>query len=83
MGEINRVKINLFKNVKPAFCKTMTFDNGREFCGHEKLSESLKIETFFANQYHSWERGLNEHTNGLIREFFPKGTNIKIVKVYP
>ena len=58
----------------------MTFDNGREFCGHEKLSESLKLQTFFANPYHSWERGLNEHTNGLIREFYPKSTNFKIVK---
>jgi transposase, IS30 family len=38
------------------------------------------LSTFFANPYHSWERGLNEHTNGLIRQFFPKGTNFKIVK---
>jgi IS30 family transposase len=80
MGEINRVTLKLFEPIKPAFCKTMTFDNGREFCGHEKLSESLQIETFFANPYHSWERGLNEHTNGLIREFYPKNTNFKIVK---
>jgi IS30 family transposase len=80
MGEINRVTLKLFEPIKPAFCKTMTFDNGREFCGHEKLSESLKLETFFANPYHSWERGLNEHTNGLIREFYPKNTNFKIVK---
>jgi hypothetical protein len=58
----------------------MTFDNGREFCGHEKLSESLKVEVFFATPDHSWERGLNEHTNGLIREFYPKSTNFKIVK---
>jgi len=80
MGEINRVTLKLFEPIKPAFCKTMTFDNGREFCGQEKLSESLQIETFFANPYHSWERGLNEHTNGLIREFYPKNTNFKIVK---
>ena len=58
----------------------MTFDNGREFCGQENLSEKLQIQTFFANPYHSWERGLNEHTNGLIREFYPKSTNFKIVK---
>jgi IS30 family transposase len=80
MEEINRVTLKLFEPVKPDFRKTMTFDNGREFCGHEKLSESLKIETFFATPYHSWERGLNEHTNGLIREFYPKSTNFKIVK---
>ena len=80
VGEINRVTLKLFEPVKPDFRKTMTFDNGREFCGHERLSESLKLETFFANPYHSWERGLNEHTNGLIREFYPKNTNFKIVK---
>jgi len=80
MEEINRVTLKLFEPVKPDFRKTMTFDNGREFCGHEKLSESLKLETFFATPYHSWERGLNEHTNGLIREFYPKSTNFKIVK---
>lgn len=80
MEEINRVTLKLFEPVKSTFRKTMTFDNGREFCGHEKLSESLQIETFFATPYHSWERGLNEHTNGLIREFYPKSTNFKIVK---
>jgi IS30 family transposase len=80
MEEINRVTLKLFEPVKSTFRKTMTFDNGREFCGHEKLSESLQIETFFATPYHSWERGLNEHTNGLIREFYPKSINFKIVK---
>ncbi|MBD2149513.1 IS30 family transposase [Pseudanabaena sp. FACHB-1277] len=80
MEEVNRVTLKLFEPVKPDFCKTMTFDNGREFCGQEKLSERLQIQTFFANPYHSWERGLNEHTNGLIREFYPKSTNFKIVK---
>jgi IS30 family transposase len=80
MEEINRVTINLLGKVEPAYLKTMTFDNGREFCGHEKLSESLNLECFFATPYHSWERGLNEHTNGLIRQFYPKSTNFKIVE---
>jgi IS30 family transposase len=80
MEEVNRITIKLFEPVKSIFCKTMTFDNGREFCGHEKLSKSLDLECFFATPYHSWERGLNEHTNGLIREFYPKNTNFKIVK---
>ena len=80
MEEIYRVTLNLFEPVKPDFRKTMTFDNGREFCGHEKLSESLKVEAFFATPDHSWELGLNEHTNGLIREFYSKSINFKIVK---
>jgi transposase, IS30 family len=80
MQQINQVTIGLFEGVKTAFRKTMTFDNGREFCGHQELAQSLGLSTYFANPYHSWERGLNEHTNGLIRQFFPKGTNFKIVK---
>lgn len=78
--QINQVTIGLFEGVKTAFRKTMTFDNGREFCGHQELAAELGLSTFFANPYHAWERGLNEHTNGLIRQFFPKGTNFKIVK---
>ena len=78
--QINQVTIGLFEGVKTAFRRTMTFDNGREFCGHQELAQELGLSTFFANPYHSWERGLNEHTNGLIRQFFPKGTNFKIVK---
>jgi transposase, IS30 family len=79
MEEINKITIGLLEDVKPEFRKTMTFDNGREFCGHGKLSESLNLACFFATPYHSWERGLNEHTNGLIRQFFPKSTNFKTV----
>jgi len=80
MEQINRVIIKLFKEVKSAYLKTITFDNGREFCGHGQLSESLKIQYFFTNPYHSWECGLNEHANGLIRQFYPKSTNFKIVE---
>jgi len=78
--EVNQVTIELFKDVTLGLRKTMTFDNGREFCGHQKLTKILNLDCFFANPYHSWERGLNEHTNGLIRQFFPKSTNFKIVK---
>jgi IS30 family transposase len=78
--QINQVTLTLFEPIAPGVRKTMTFDNGKEFCGHQTLSIKLGVECFFANPYHSWERGLNEHTNGLIRQFFPKGTNFKMVK---
>jgi transposase, IS30 family len=78
--QINQVTIGLFEQIGDTFRKTMTFDNGKEFSGHQKLAETLGLSCFFANPYHSWERGLNEHTNGLLRQFFPKGTNFKIVK---
>jgi transposase, IS30 family len=55
--------------------KTLTFDNGLEFADHGYLSSQLGIDIYFARPYHSWERGLNENTNGLIRQYFPKGTN--------
>ena len=58
----------------------MTFDNGKECNGHGELSERLQLSCYFATPYHSWERGLNEHTNGLLRQFFPKQTNFRIVK---
>ena len=51
---------------------TITFDNGKEFAGHQGISISLNALCFFAKPYHSWERGLNEHTNGLLRQFVPK-----------
>lgn len=51
---------------------TVTFDNGKEFSLHKKLSDELKAKIFFAKPYHSWERGLNENTNGLVRQYFPK-----------
>ena len=53
--------------------QTLTFDNGKEFAFHEQISDALKVETYFAHPYHSWERGLNENHNGLIRQYLPKG----------
>jgi len=51
---------------------TITFDNGKEFAYHEKIAEALKVDTYFAHPYRSWERGLNENHNGLIRQYLPK-----------
>lgn len=59
--------------------KTLTSDNGTEFTNHAKISEITGADFYFANPYSSWERGLNEHTNGLIRRFFPKGTDFNTV----
>jgi IS30 family transposase len=51
---------------------TITSDNGKEFAHHETIGNKLKTKVYFAHPYHSWERGLNENTNGLIRQYFPK-----------
>ena len=55
--------------------RTMTLDNGKEFAQHQVLTDRLGLSVYFAKPYASWQRGLNEHTNGLLRQFFPKGTD--------
>jgi IS30 family transposase len=52
--------------------KSITSDNGREFANHQQIGQSLKADFYFAHPYHSWERGVNENTNGLVRQYFPK-----------
>lgn len=49
----------------------ITADNGKEFSFHEKIARELEVFVYFAKPYHSWERGANENTNGLIRKYFP------------
>lgn len=56
---------------------TITFDNGLEFAEHQRIAQRLKTDIYFAHPYCSWERGINENTNGLIRQYFPKGTDFK------
>lgn len=59
--------------------KTITLDNGLEFARHETIAEGLGADIYFAHPYASWERGINENTNGLIRQYFPKGTDFNQV----
>lgn len=73
---VEKVVVDLLKNT-PLPKETITFDNGTEFANHQKIEEQLKVKIYFANPYHSWERGLNENTNGLIRQFIPKKQNLK------
>ena len=60
---------------------TITSDNGKEFADHQQVSKRLTAKIYFAHPYHSWERGLNENTNGLIRQYFPKNTDFKSITV--
>ena len=59
--------------------ETITYDNGKEFASHAQIATSLGALSYFAKPYHSWERGLNEHTNGLFRQYFPKGSDLSIL----
>lgn len=75
-AELNRKTIALIKKqVKKV--RTITSDNGTEFHGYKKIEEATAVKFYFANPYHSWERGLNENTNGLIRQYLPKGKSMK------
>jgi len=58
---------------------TITKDNGLEFCDHARVAKAIQTDTFFANPYASWERGLNENTNGLVRQYIPKKRSFKTV----
>lgn len=54
---------------------TLTLDNGKEFSSHETITRQTGLDVYFARPYHSWERGCNENFNGLLRQYFPKGTD--------
>ena len=68
---VTKALIEMIQPIK-AIAKTITSDNGKEFAYHKQVSAALDTDFYFANPYHSWERGLNEHTNGLIRQYLPK-----------
>jgi len=68
---VTKALINMLTPIKPIL-KTITSDNGKEFAYHKIISNELDTNFYFAHPYHSWERGLNEHTNGLIRQYLPK-----------
>jgi len=61
----------------PELFKTITADNGTEFHGYRQIEAATGIPIYFATPYHSWERGTNENTNGLIRQYIPKRTSMK------
>ena len=56
--------------------KTLTYDRGKEMAEHERLAQRLAIRVFFADPYSPWQRGTNENTNGLLRQYLPKGTDL-------
>lgn len=74
-ANLNKKVIQLIKK-QPRLIKTITADNGTEFHGYEKIEKATGVKFYFANPYHSWERGLNENTNGLIRQYLPKGKSM-------
>ena len=73
--EVTRVTIELIRR-HPGRFLTITSDNGTEFHGYEKIERETGVRFYFATPHHSWERGTNENTNGLLRQYLPKRTSM-------
>jgi len=76
IGETNARMGKLLKK-HPERYKTLTADNGCEFHGYKQIESRYPVRFYFAHPHHSWERGTNENTNGLIRQYLPKGTSME------
>lgn len=79
--ELNRRVIALIRQHAHCF-KTITADNGTEFHGYKIIEAATDVKFYFAHPYHSWERGTNENTNGLIRQYVPKRTSMAKMTQY-
>jgi IS30 family transposase len=69
----------LFSTIPEKLKKTVTLDNGREFVEHYMWKWLCGLDTYFADVWNAWQRGLNENTNGLLRQFYPKQTRLSNV----
>jgi IS30 family transposase len=74
-AKVVTIAINELLNGWIPYIHTITSDNGKEFAEHELVAQTLYIDYYFAHPYHSWERGANENLNGLIRQYFRKGSD--------
>jgi IS30 family transposase len=76
---LTTASIQIFRHIPRKMRKTLTVDNGPEFAQSQKYEEKTGLEIYFAQPYAAWQRGANENTNGLLRQYFPKGSNFKKV----
>ena len=73
--------INALKDYPPDMVKTITFDRGKEFSGYEEIEKVLNCNVYFCDPYCAWQKGTNENSNGLLREFYPKGMDLSLVNI--
>lgn len=76
---VSKAFIKAFNKIPRRLRKTLTYDRGGEMSSHEQLTKNTKVKVYFAHSKSPWERGTNENTNGLVRQFFPKGTDFRKV----
>ena len=74
---IKRAILRRFSELPGDWCRSLTVDNGTEFAMHESITHRLKLPIYFAHPYSSYERGSNKNGNGLVRQFYPKGTDFR------
>lgn len=77
--ELKDKTVKSFSSLSRKKRKSITYDNGTEFAEHEAIEKETGMDIYFANAYHSWERGTNENWNGLLRQYFPKGIDFDTV----
>ena len=76
---LTSLALTYFKRIPKSKQRTMTLDNGVEFSDWERLEKRSGMIVYFAYPYHAWERGTNENTNGLLRQYFPKSHDFNLI----
>jgi len=69
----------IFKSVPQQMKKSLTYDNGTEMAEHKLFTKHTKVQVYFTHPYSPWERPTNENSNGLVRDYFPAGTDFSLV----
>jgi len=80
--DVVKAFVNAFKKIPAQYKKSLTYDNGTEMAQHKSFTKNTGMPVFFCHPYSSWERGTNENTNGLIRDFWPKKTSFEALSNY-
>ena len=78
-GVVRDASVRLLQKMETSNRKTLTFDNGTEFSCFRQIASRAGVKVYFAHLYSSWERGTNENANGLLRQYVPKGSDIRVL----